>query len=253
MSATTAVPLIVKLADTAYRPPQFVKGAHGSYHAPEGTCAPSYVEVWFAPLAAYTLLGLPLDKLCGETVDLVDVLGAAGRRLGEQVREAPTWRRRFTLLDEFLLDRLDRGPRPSPQVRRAWQRLVVSSGAVPVGRIATEVGWSHKHLITKFRQQIGVAPKTAAGLVRFDDLRRRLDAQRSPDWGRLAAEAGYADQAHLVRDFRRYTGNTPTEFLARTRPQHNPEHDRPRRRGGVRDQGELEPTSYRCTSSPPRE
>ncbi len=216
MSATTSVPLMVKLSDSTYRPPQFVKGAHDTYFAPEGDCAPSYVEVWLAPLGAYTLLGLPLDELGGQTVDLVEVLGAAGRRLGEAVRGAPTWHQRFMLLDEFLLDRLDRGPRPSPQVRRAWQRLVATDGAAAVGRIAGEVGWSHKHLITKFRRQIGVAPKTAAGLVRFAGLRRRLDGQRRPDWGRLAADAGYADQAHLIRDFRRYTGATPTEFLART-------------------------------------
>lgn len=217
LPATTAVPLIVKLRDSAHRPAQFVMGAQGSFSVPEGACAPSYLELWLAPLGAYTLLGLPVNKLGGQPVDLGEVLGATGTRLGEQLREAPTWCQRFTLLDEFLLSRLDCGPRPSPEVRRAWQRLMASGGSIPVGRIADEVGWSHKHLIPKFRQQIGLAPKTAARLVRFDGVWRHLDAHRPPDWGGLAADAGYADQAHLVRDFRRYTGVTPTEFLTRMR------------------------------------
>jgi AraC-like DNA-binding protein len=216
--ATTSVPLVVRILDSPHRPPAFVMGAHGSSAVLEGDTAPSYLEVLLAPLGAYTLLGLPMDELRGQTVDLVDVLGPAGRRLGEQLRETPSWRRRFALMDQFLLRRLDRGPRPSPEVGRAWERLVATGGAVPIGRLAKEVGWSHRHLIARFRQQVGLGPKTAARVVRFDGVLRRLDERRPLDWGQVAAEAGYADQAHLIRDFRQFTGTTPTEFLARMLP-----------------------------------
>jgi AraC-like DNA-binding protein len=218
LPATTAVPLVVKLLDSAHRPPAFVMGAHGSSTVLEGDCAPAYLEVLLAPLGAYTLLGLPMDELSGQTVDLVDVLGAPGRRLAEQLRETPTWRQRFALLDQFLLRRLTAGPRPAPEVAWAWERLVATGGAVPIGRLAAEVGWSHKHLIARFRRQVGLRPKTAARLVRFNGVWRRLDERRPLDWGQVAADAGYADQAHLVRDFRRFTGTTPTRFLARTLP-----------------------------------
>ena len=90
LPATTSVPLVVKILDSAYRPPQFLMGAHGSALVVEGDCAPSYLEVWLTPLGAYTLLGLPMDELSGQIVDLVDVLGPAGRRLGEKVRETPS-------------------------------------------------------------------------------------------------------------------------------------------------------------------
>lgn len=149
-------------------------------------------------------------------MDLTDLFGAAGRRVAGRLREAPSWWSRFGLLDMLLLRLLDRGPRPSPEVARTWQRLVATAGSVPIGRIADEVGWSHKHLITWFRQQVGLTPKTAARLIRFDQVSRRLDGQRTVDWGEVAADAGYADQAHLVRDFRQFTGTTPTDFLARS-------------------------------------
>jgi AraC-like DNA-binding protein len=210
MPATASVPLVVKILDSAHRPPAFVMGAHGSSSTVEGDCAPSYLEVWLGPLGVYSLLGLPMDELSGQTVDLVDVLGAPGRRLGERLRETPTWRERFALVDRFLLWRLTRGPRPAPQVGRAWERLVATGGAAPIGRIADEVGWSHKHLIAMFKRQIGLRPKTAARLVRFDGVWRRLEQRQPLDWGRLAADAGYADQGHLIRDFRQFTGATPT-------------------------------------------
>ncbi len=183
-------------------------GAHGASSVVEGDCAPSYLEVWLTPLGAYTLLGLPMDELSDQLVDLVDVLGGTGRRLAQQLREASSWRQRFALMDQFLLRRLDRGPRPSPEVGWAWERLVATGGAVPIGRIADEVGWSHRHLIARFRQQVGLRPKTAARLVRFDGVWQRIDERRPLDWGQVAADAGYADQAHLVRDFRQFTGTT---------------------------------------------
>jgi AraC-like DNA-binding protein len=219
LPASTSVPLVVKLPDSAHRPPAFVRGPHGSFSVPEGSAPRHTLRCGWPPLGAYALLGLPMDELSGRLVDLVDLLGAAGRRLAEGVREAPSWRQRFALVDQFLLRRLEAGPQPSPEVGWAWKRLVATAGTMPIGRIAEEVGWSHKHLIARFRQQVGLRPKTAARLVRFEGVGRRLDHARGRlDWGRLAADAGYADQAHLVRHFRQFTGTTPAQFLARTRP-----------------------------------
>jgi hypothetical protein len=70
--------------------------------------------------------------------------------------------------------------------------------------------------LPRFRQQVGLRPKTAARLVRLDRVWRRLDERRPLDWGQVAADAGYADQAHLIRDFHQFTGTTPTRFQARS-------------------------------------
>jgi AraC-like DNA-binding protein len=211
--ASATVVLVVKLRDSAHRPAAFVTGPRDAHLVPEGDCATSYMEVRLGPLSGYTVLGVPLRELHGRIVDLRDVLGASGRRLAEQLREAPTWRRRFTVLDQLLLGRLERGPQPSPEVARVWGRLVATGGAAEIGRLAGEVGWSHKHLITRFKQQVGLSPKTAARLVRFDRVLGSLEQPGTAGWERVAAEAGYADQAHLIREFRTFTGRTPTRWL----------------------------------------
>jgi AraC-like DNA-binding protein len=215
LPASLSVQMVVKVEDSALRPPEFVNGVADAHSAIEGGCAPRYVQIVLSPLGAYQVCGLPLEKLTGRLVDLHDVFGPGARRLGEQVREQPTWARRFDLLDRFLIRRLESAPPVSREVRYAWQRLTATAGAVRIAALCREVGWSHKHLITRFREQVGVTPKRAARLSRFEHLLRRLDRERPrPDWDRLAAVAGYADQAHMIRDFGQFLGTTPTKYLA---------------------------------------
>jgi AraC-like DNA-binding protein len=148
-------------------------------------------------------------------VDLGEVLGPAGRRLGDAVRAAATWRGRFGAVDRFLLGRVESAPAITGDVAFAWRELERSGGAVPIQVICRQVGWSHKHLITRFREQIGLTPKRAARVIRFERVLRRLDEAPRPDWARLAAECGYADQAHLIRDFAEFAGTTPAAATGR--------------------------------------
>ncbi|HWN29087.1 MAG TPA: helix-turn-helix domain-containing protein [Actinomycetospora sp.] len=213
--ASTTVNLVIKLADSPHRTPTFVMGPHAEHIVVDGACAPSYVEVTLEPLGAYTVLDLPMDRLGSSTVDLADLIGPAGPGLAARLRDAADWPERWALVDELLLRRLERGPRPRAEVRHAYQRLVETAGAVPIGALAREVGWSHKHLIHRFTEQVGLRPKTAARLVRLDAVRRRLDRPGAPRWEQISAESGYADQAHFVREFHTLTGTTPTDYATR--------------------------------------
>ena len=211
--------IVLKLDDSAWRPPEILTGARDVWMS-NGPLRTHPLQQWLTPLGAYRLLGVPMDALSGQVVDLTDVLGAGIRRLADQLRETPSRRQQFSLLDAYLLRRAQDGPEPAPEVAWAWRRLMATGGKLPIRRLAAEVGWSHKHLITRFRQQVGLPPKTAARLVRFDAVWRRLATDPPARWDQVAAECGYADQAHLIRDFRQFTGASPTEFP--THPQARP-------------------------------
>jgi AraC-like DNA-binding protein len=214
LPATPSVTLVLKLADSAYRPPEFVNGVRASYASIDGGCSPEYVQVPLTPPGAHALLGLPMDELTGQLVDLRDLLGADARRLGELLRAAPTWPRRFAVLDRFFLRRLEQAPPPAAEVLLAWRRLADSGGRVPIREISAEVGWSHKHLITKFTRVVGLPPKRAARLIRFERLLRAVDRGRGAGWAELATDFGYADQAHLTRDFAEFAGTSPAAYVA---------------------------------------
>jgi AraC-like DNA-binding protein len=213
LPATATIPVLVTLVDPPHRPPAFLHGAHADYAVQEGPCAPEYLQLMLAPLGAYQLLGLPVPELGPSILDLHHVFGASAGRLLEQVRESTTWADRFDAIDSFLLAAAEEGPRPAPEVARAYELLTRGQNdQVRVAEVAAEVGWSHQHLITRFTQQVGLTPKRVARIARFERIVARAARGHTSDWGRIAAEHGYADQSHLIRDFRTFAGTTPARF-----------------------------------------
>jgi AraC-like DNA-binding protein len=172
------------------------------------------------PAGARALLGLPAGELAGLVVGLDAFLGRRAEHLVDRLASAPTWAVRFAQLDEVLLDLAARveTPPPRPEVVRAWELLVLTGGSVEVGSLAAELGWSRRHLGERFRAEIGLAPKAAARVVRFERARLLLQRPHRPSLAEVAAATGYYDQAHLNRDWRDLAGCSPTVWLAEELP-----------------------------------
>jgi AraC-like DNA-binding protein len=177
------------------------------------------VEVRLTPLGARKLLGIPMGELTNEAVELEDVLGTGADELIERLADAGGPRERFALLDARLARRAaEEGYRPAPEVAWAWGRLQSSHGAVPVGELAGEIGWSHRRFVDRFRDQVGLAPKTFARVLRFSRVVDLLLGADEVRWAELAHGCGYYDQPHFNRDFRQFAGMTPTEYLRHRLP-----------------------------------
>jgi AraC-like DNA-binding protein len=171
------------------------------------------VELNLTPPAARRLLGVPMHELFNRVVPLDDVLDTG--TLLEELAEADGWEARFARLDAELARRLDAAPAPHPAVRAAYGRLAASRGAIPVGVLAAELGWSRRHLAACFREDVGVSPKALARLLRFEHALEQLREQAPRRLADVAYASGYYDQAHFNRDFRAFAGVTPGELLAR--------------------------------------
>ena len=189
----------------------FAAGLHTRQVTTEHSGRSFGLQVDLEPPAAYGLFGLPLHALAGRVVPLDDVLGEP--LLVERLYDADSWQRRFELLDAVLTRRLGAARPASPGVDWAWRRLVETHGSVPIGVLAGELGWSRKRIVARFRDEVGLAPKAAARLLRFQRARALAESAERPDWGWIALEAGYYDQPHLINDFRAVTGRTPGTFF----------------------------------------
>jgi AraC-like DNA-binding protein len=184
----------------------------------------SGVQIALSPLGARVLLGLPAGEFAGLDLPADEVLGTDIVMAQEALRLAADWPGRFAALDAWLTRRAVRlsAPRVSPQVSHAWRLLLHVGGAMTIAAVADEVGWSQRRLADRFAAEIGLAPKAAARVIRFDRARRRLAARArdaSPDGlglglADLAAACGYFDQAHLNREFRALAGCAPMSWLA---------------------------------------
>ncbi|WP_367318633.1 helix-turn-helix domain-containing protein [Streptomyces sp. HUAS ZL42] len=165
------------------------------------------VQVRLSPVIARAVLGASPADLDGTVVPLGDLWGREASRIREQLGDASSWQDRFALTDALLARRHEAGPPVDPEVAWAWHRIVVSRGLARVDGLAAEIGWSRKRLWSRFRSQLGLPPKRAVKLVRFDHAAHRLVAGEVA--AQVAADTGYADQSHLHRDVVAFTGATP--------------------------------------------
>ena len=182
--------------------------------------AQSGIQVALRPLGARALLGLPAGELAELDVPAEAVLGPLCAELRSRARAAPGWPERFAILDEILLRRLatqaTQATTPAPEVGFAWRQLLRTGGTARISDLAAETGWSGRHLTSRFRTEIGLTPKAAARVVRFDRARHLLAANvAGTGWhlADLAAACGYFDQAHLAREFRALAGCPPSQWI----------------------------------------
>jgi len=191
----------------------FVAGLDETYSLVESEIPGAAIQVDFTPIGARQLLQLPMHLISKRTTDLTDLLGSQADRLVEQLAETPDWHSRFLTLDNFLLSRIRRYRRSTKEIDWAWRQLDLSRGSIRVQKISEQLGWTRKRLVKGFRDEIGIPPKVLARVLRFRRALADFDAQKIVDFSQLAAECGYSDQAHMIRDFKGFSGLTPAELI----------------------------------------
>jgi AraC-like DNA-binding protein len=168
------------------------------------------MAVHFRPGGAFPFFGIPLSDLENAYVGLDQVWGRAGIELHERLIGAPTVAARFGILENFLLSRPWSSTRRHPGVAAALA-AIEEDPSIRIADIRDLVGVSTKQLIALFRTEVGLSPKAYARIRRFQAA-LRLVGTGSVAGARVAADVGYFDQAHFVREFRSFTGMTPTQY-----------------------------------------
>ncbi|GAA1962518.1 helix-turn-helix transcriptional regulator [Catenulispora subtropica] len=163
------------------------------------------LEITLSHTGAHQLFGTPMVHLANGLPTVSEVLGREGDLLVEQVAGLPTWEERFARVEAYLRARAADSPvTPSWQVTRALR--LVAAGR-PLRDVQRDVGWSARHLRTRFLEQVGMPPKAVARVLRLQTALRARLAGRT--WAQAAALARFHDQAHLSHEVRAMTGLTP--------------------------------------------
>ena len=169
------------------------------------------VNISLFPGSAGAFTGLAMPELVDRMASPDDVWPHDFREAVAELEPLPP-ERRIAGLADLLLARLEPRREPGPQVREAIRLVQASRGRVTVGWLAGQVNLSISQLERRFARHVGVGPKLLARQTRVNALAAEAMRLASPQWALLVAKYGYADQAHLAREFRELTGLTPSRF-----------------------------------------
>ena len=223
--APLVVPLIISFADPfeialgrAPKPDEtygsFTSGLFPGHVVINSTGRSQCVQIDFTPLGAYRFFGFPMRDIASRMVTLADLGDPDIDRLREQLGEARDWDHRLRLAEDFARTRLAVAPPASSAIARAHEAILRGQGLARIGDIARALDWSRKHLNQRFREEVGIGPKAFSRMVRFNRALALARAGTGEGWAGIAFDCGYADQAHLVREFREFAGATPTALPA---------------------------------------
>jgi AraC-like DNA-binding protein len=168
------------------------------------------VATRLTPAGARALLGRPVASVADRFIDAREL----GLDLAAAVGQAPL-DEAVAILDRALVDVLPDQPDPGTQVAaRALDLLETDRTLTRVGDLAAALGVSSRSLQRLFADCVGVPPAEVARRLRLQEAAAAATSQEPVDWARLAAELGYCDQAHLVRDFTAAIGTPPARYAA---------------------------------------
>lgn len=174
------------------------------------------LHVFIKPLGVRAILGVPSVEMTSLVLNLSDVWGTYAEELVEALLAADTWQQRFAVLNRAFVSKLS-PTSARREIAWAWQRLEKTHGSAPIQLLADEIGWSRRHFSERFRDAIGVPPKLAARVFRFERA-CRLIAGKRPSLADVALACDYYDQAHFTREWNTLAGCSPKTWIARELP-----------------------------------
>lgn len=161
------------------------------------------------PGAAEVLFGVHANELSEKHTPVEDLWGQRAASLREQLAERSTAEERLDAFERMLVERLPLVRGLHPAVAHALQQFHATTS---VHEVVRQSGYSHRRFITLFSRAVGLTPKMYCRVVRFQHVLHRAGTAGLDSLIDAAMASGYSDQSHFNREFREFTGVTPTEY-----------------------------------------
>lgn len=173
--------------------------------------------VVFQPTGVNRVMGLRASELKSNVISVEDVFGRAGHELYEKLSEQESVTEKVRLLNEFFLSKiLKRGIGDDGLMRETIAFIQRSLGRVSSSQLVKYTGYTERQVERKFQETVGMGPKKFCNIVRLHQFLKELkNREGNQPLTSLAYEAGYADQSHLIREFKAITGMTPRTYQGR--------------------------------------
>ena len=189
-------------------------------------CIPSGLDaknmiVNFRKGMSYPFFGMPVSELTNVVADAEQVFGRGILELRSELQETDSIEGKFALTERFLLNAAGRSPDDNPVIRHSLERLIHEPYGKSLKEISGDIGYSQKHFIQLFKDNVGVTPKTFLRIMRFQKAIEEIERIGNVSWIEIAVDCGYYDQSHFINDFKNFSGFTPEEYMVRKNGQVN--------------------------------
>lgn len=183
-------------------------------------------QIIFYPGALYRLTGMPSFELSNQYIDAEAVFSSTLRLVNEQLFHAADYPAMLLVANEFVRQLIRKQIKPRLLTDNAWHLLLQGKSHFSLNQLAREACLSTKQFERRFKERTGVNPKLYERIIRFDKAFRMKNSHPDFDWLRIAVECGYHDYQHLAKEYKDFTGLTPTSF-------HEIENNAPERKFGL--------------------
>jgi AraC-like DNA-binding protein len=194
-------------------PGPILTGMHRSSYIIDTRQQSAIMGVHFKPGGVWKLLGIPANELSDARVEMQALFGEDACRLMDRLMHVTSPGQRLRIVDAVLSARRFKSLHPAV----AWAAGQISRYPAQsrITLLADEAGLSMRRFSELFTVQVGVSPKRFARLKRFHTTLHRIHSAQAPDWCDIASRMGYADQAHMIREFREFSGLAPSAYHTR--------------------------------------
>jgi AraC-like DNA-binding protein len=153
-----------------------------------------------------------MNEIKDRVVDADTVWGSDFTDIRERMLGTKDINARFLMMENFLVSKFVSGMDLNPCVAFAISEMTERPDALNIARMNAQIGYSQKHFTEMFRKSVGVNPKSYLKIMRFQKAVRTIDGSSIIDWGLIAQDCGFYDQAHFINDFKHFSGFTPEQY-----------------------------------------
>ncbi|MFN4248392.1 MAG: DUF6597 domain-containing transcriptional factor [Flavipsychrobacter sp.] len=177
------------------------------HDAPSGT-----IGIEFMPLGAYRFFGLNHKDIRNTIYNFEDIFGKVAAELEERIADSNDVLGKVRLLQQFLIQQLNRSDEDAI-IDYCLNRVHNTNGAIPVKQLEKETGYSSRWLNMKFEQRVGISPKQLSAISRFQYCYNAIVSSSATSLQQLDFYNLYFDQAHFIKEFKRFAGVSPLRFM----------------------------------------
>lgn len=190
----------------------WISGMQRSYLSISAHQNSSMLVIQFKTHGAYPFINQPLYNLTNTVVPAKNIFGSDILSLRKQLLKQPNTERKFHLVNQWLLSIFRKDHSPPKEILNMLEKLEQSLFRNH-NEVISKYPKTQKHLINQFKKFIGLTPKVFHRIIRFNGILQEIHQNQKIVWTDIAYQFGYADQSHLIKEFREFSGFNPQEFI----------------------------------------